>query len=156
MPHWMPLSCFQLTTHTGPYEHWPSKTPLLRDGQPTGTSIQGYTLLHQLQHAAGFLLITDFDCPFEEAVCFTLLGPQLEQISVRVWGAPYASFWLDELFESAAGTLCCDLSGLYLELSLRAWHVPYLLPKLQFARLKESAYLQRRDEAVQRLHERIR
>lgn len=153
--HWTPCSGFELVHHLGPYEDWPLETPLLLNGQPLQAKLQGYNLLHQLEHSAGHLLITDFDCPFEEAICFTLLNPQHERISQRVWGAPYASFWLDELFESQAGTLCCDVSGVLLELTLRPWHIPYLLPKLKFHRLSPQGYAERQSGAAHILQHKL-
>ena len=77
---------FSLAKHVGPYEHWPARTALLCDGVPTGTQIEGYVIEAQYRCEAGHLLITSFDCPFEESNSFTLLT----SVS-RCW--PPASCW---------------------------------------------------------------
>lgn len=39
--------------------------------------MKGYELLCQFETAAGYLLVTDYDCPFEEAVNFVLVSNDL-------------------------------------------------------------------------------
>lgn len=97
------LTEFSLQPHDGPYESWPVQTPLLRHGEPTGASLDGYQLLQQYALAdGGFLFITDFDCPFEETTVVTLMDAQLRLRDRRKLGAMYNSFlfesltWVDE------------------------------------------------------------
>jgi hypothetical protein len=87
------ISRFSLESHGGPYETWPLKSRLLLDGKLTGTSLAGYSLLHQFEIADGYFLVHDCDCPFEEMTHFTLLDRELRVLSSRGMGAPYAS-WL--------------------------------------------------------------
>lgn len=97
-----PTTRFALETHTGPYDKWPLKSRLIVDGMLTELRIPGYSLLHQFEIADGYLLMTDYDCPFEEATVFILLDRQLQMLTHRSIGAPYGSFvlerieWLDE------------------------------------------------------------
>lgn len=92
-----PIRRFALEQHSGPYESWPSRSHLIDAGVPTKVRVPGYNLLHQFALAAGFLLITDFDCPFEEATTFVLLAPDLKVLGTKTLGAPYASFLLDKV-----------------------------------------------------------
>src|SRR5471032_599619 len=89
---------FALVQHHGPYENWPEKNPVIIDGCASSLSISGFNLLRQYETAAGYLLVTDFDCPYEEAVCFVLVSQDLETVlSERKICQMYRSFWLDEV-----------------------------------------------------------
>lgn len=91
-----PLTEFSLQPHDGPYESWPVQTPLLRHGKPTGASLAGYQLLQQYALTDGYLFVTDFDCPYEEAIVVTLMDTQLRVRDRRKFSSLYKSF----LFES--------------------------------------------------------
>ena len=94
-----PLQRFALEKHRGPYEQWPMRTRVIVDGvlHPT-LAIPGYELLRQYQTDLGFVLITNYDCPFEEAVSITLVAPDLSRaISTGTVGAAYYTFWLDDV-----------------------------------------------------------
>lgn len=86
---------FALAKHGGPYEHWPVKTALLCDGVPTGTQIEGYVIEAQYCCEAGHLLITSFDCPFEESSSFTLLDQRFHVLATAELLVPYGSFLLN-------------------------------------------------------------
>ena len=88
---------FALETHDGPYENWPSKSRLIVDGIVTNQRLPGYSLLHQFALDDGFLLLTDYDCPFEECTNFILLGKILKNRSSRSLGVPYGSFLLEKI-----------------------------------------------------------
>jgi hypothetical protein len=91
------LDRFALETHDGPYEKWPPKSRLIVDGALTEARVPGYSLLHQFEITDGYLLVTDYDCPFEEATNFILLDRQLEILAHRSIGAPYCSFLLEKI-----------------------------------------------------------
>ena len=88
-----PLQRFALEKHRGPYEQWPMRTRVIVDGVPHPTlTIPGYELLRQYQTDLGFVLITNYDCPFEEAVSITLVAPDLSRaISTGTIGAAYST-----------------------------------------------------------------
>jgi hypothetical protein len=88
---------FALEKHAGRYESWPLKTRLLVDSTLTDVHVPGYSLLHQFSCDDGFLLITDYDCPFEEATGFTLLNADLQLAATRTLAVPYGSFLLDKI-----------------------------------------------------------
>jgi hypothetical protein len=89
---------FSLARHTGPYEAWPLKTPLLIHGAHTGISVPGYVLLAQFSTLEYHLLVTDYDCPFEERTEFILLDKDKTRVlDCRDIGGAYASFLFDGL-----------------------------------------------------------
>ena len=93
-----PVALFSLQTHAGDYQAWPFETQLLLNNQPTQTYLLGYQLLHQLQLASGeYVLITDWDCPFEEATEVLLLSTQLKLLARHTFAVPYGSYLLDTL-----------------------------------------------------------
>jgi hypothetical protein len=89
-----PITTFSLVTHEGPYTDWPLETPLLADGVPTGTSIAGFVIDGQYRCDEGFLLITSWDCLFEESYEFLLLSSNLRQLDRVSLGAPYSTYLL--------------------------------------------------------------
>ena len=92
------INIFSLQTHLGEYKNWPLKTLLLKNGESTTTYLPGYELLHQFElPASEYLLITDWDCPFEEATEFILLDSTLKILAKRKLAVPYGSFLLENL-----------------------------------------------------------
>jgi hypothetical protein len=89
-----PISLFSLETHDGPYEAWPKKTRLFANGGDTGKSVSGYVVEAQYRCAAGHLLITSYDCPYEEANDFLLLNDRFETIAKTSLGMMYNTFLL--------------------------------------------------------------
>ena len=127
-----PLQRFALEKHSGPYERWPVRTRVIVDGVPHPTlAIPGYELLRQYQTDLGFVLITNYDCPFEEAVSISLVAPDLSRvISTGTIGAAYYTFWLDDVEWIDANQFrltCKDTAGDWL-VTLRARHIPVLAP----------------------------
>lgn len=123
-----PISRFTLEQHSGPYEDWPTRTLLIDGGTPTRTRVPGYNLLHQFELPMGFLLITDYDCPFEEATSFLLLDADREVRATRTLGAPYASFLLDRV------QVLDDTSLLAYFYDNDAWKLTIRKPGLWFGR----------------------
>ena len=92
------IDSFSFVTHTGDYQSWPLKTQLLHHKQPTQTHLPGYQLLHQFILATGeYVLITDWDCPFEEATEVVLLSAAFALTARHSFSAPYGSFNLEDL-----------------------------------------------------------
>lgn len=93
-----PTTLFSMQTHTGDYQKWPLETLLLKNALPTQTYLPGYQILHQFQLNSGeYLLISDWDCPFEEATEVLLLSAKLALIARHSFGVPYGSFNLKDL-----------------------------------------------------------
>jgi hypothetical protein len=86
-----------LEQHCGAYETWPLTSRVLVRGVAGAAAVPGYVLLHQFDIPDGYLLVTDCDCPFEEATSFTLLDHNMELLATRSVGWMYCSFLLDAL-----------------------------------------------------------
>lgn len=140
-----PSSRFSLQDHNGPYESWPLKSRLLADGMPTPASLPGYSLLHQFETSEGYLLVTDWDCPFEEMTHFTLLNFTFRVLCSRRFGAPYASWLLQE---------CHQIDGNSFEATfgenerwlivIRSWGLSYVYPRIKLQKVCGAVLSDRR------------
>jgi hypothetical protein len=125
-------SRFCLERHQGPYETWPLRSRLLDEGRPTRLSLPGYDLIRQYQIDAGYLLVTDYDCPFEESTNFLLLSDDLHPLSRRRLGAPYASLSLEAIEWLDEQRFVAIMHGGHRWLgAIRPWGIPFLLPRLR-------------------------
>jgi hypothetical protein len=126
------ISRFTLEKHGGPYETWPLRSRVLLDGKPTEVFLPGYTLLYQFETPDGYILVTDYDCPFEEITNFALVSKRLRLQSCRWIGWMYETFllerieWVDEKTFTAffCGNLLCRFT-------VRSWGIPYIRPRLK-------------------------
>lgn len=89
-----PIQEFSFARHDGPYEQWPDRIPLLRNGVPTGARLQGYVVEAQYRCVYGNLLITSYDCPFEESNSFFLLTDEYTLLAQIRLAVPYGSYLL--------------------------------------------------------------
>jgi hypothetical protein len=127
-----PINRFTLEKHDGPYEAWPLRSRLSMDGKPTDISLPGYALLHQFEIPNGYVLVTDYDCPYEEITNFALISKQLRLQSCRWLGWMYETFlldrieWIDDRTFTAffCGNFCCRFT-------VRSWGIPYIRPRLK-------------------------
>jgi hypothetical protein len=134
-----PIDIFSLARHEGPYDTWPRTTALRMHGRLTGAKVPGYVLQAQYRCAAGYLLATSWDCPYEEMQTFALLSSELELLGQRNYGAPYGSVWLLGHEPVAADTVAfhCD-DGRDVVISVRAKR-PFLIGPLLKMRVVERA-----------------
>lgn len=127
-----PITRFSLEKHDGPYEKWPLRSRLFLDGQPTRLSLPGYTLLHQFETPDGYLLVTDYDCPFEEITNFALISRRLRLQSCRWVGWMYETFLLEHLAWIDDRTFTASFYGdLRCRFTVRSWGIPYIRPRLK-------------------------
>ncbi|WP_322074470.1 hypothetical protein [Burkholderia cepacia] len=135
-----PIERFALETHDGPYETWPSRTAVLVNGERSGLTVSGYVLLRQFETPAAYLLVTDYDCLFEEAVTFTLVSKDpLKEIARRTVGAMYASCHLDDLAwadDRHFSATFVDIDGRW-DFTIRDRSVPFVLPRLGMIRVRD-------------------
>ncbi|MDF3086028.1 hypothetical protein [Burkholderia sola] len=135
-----PVDCFALATHDGPYEAWPTRTDVLVDGARSGLAVSGYVLLRQFEAPAAYLLVTDYDCPFEEAVTFTLVskGP-LKVLAQRTVGAMYASCHLDEMTWADDRHFSATFVGIdgRWDFTIRDVSVPFIRSRLGMRRVRD-------------------
>lgn len=125
---------FALVKHQGPYENWPQKTPVIIDGDLSALAISGFNLLRQYETTAGYVLVTDFDCPYEEAVCFVLLSRDLKTVlSERTVGQMYSSFPLDHVVWQDDAHFYATIDGLAdyrFYFTIRRFGIPWIYPRL--------------------------
>jgi hypothetical protein len=110
------------------------------DGRESDVLVPGYTLLHQFRVDDGYLLVTDHDCPFEEATTFTLLDPALRILSVCQVGKMYSSFLLTRLEWLDARRLTAWFGDDFrVRITLRPWGIPLIRPRLGIRRVRDDA-----------------
>ena len=100
-----------------------------------GYTLPGYTLLHQFETTSGYVLVTDFDCPFEERTNFVLLGPTLRMRSCRSLGGWYTSALLKdiEVIDDRRLVAIFSASDHFL-ITIRTWGIPVVRPRLKLER----------------------
>ncbi|MGH7217199.1 MAG: hypothetical protein ACREIG_08190 [Nitrospiraceae bacterium] len=136
-----PISRFSLEKHDGPYEQWPLRSRLFLDDKPTDISLPGYSLLHQFETSDGYILVTDYDCPYEEITNFAFISKQLGLQSCRWLGWMYETFllerieWIDDRTFTAffCGKFCCRLT-------VRSWGIPYIRPRLKLQLVRSGVH----------------
>jgi hypothetical protein len=129
---------FALESHTGSYENWPAKSRLIVDGVPIDLRLSGYSLLHQFEINHGYLLVTDYDCPYEEATNFVLLNRNLNILSFRSIGAPYCSFLLDKIeWLDEQNLIAVFYQNDRWKISIARRGIPYLRPQLSVKQLAD-------------------
>ncbi|MEN2474258.1 hypothetical protein [Burkholderia sp. GS2Y] len=135
-----PVERFTLEAHDGPYEAWPSRTHVLVDGARCGLAVSGYVLLRQFETPAAYLLVTDYDCPFEEAVTFTLVSKDpLKVCAQRTVGAMYASCHLDDITwvdNKHFSATFVGIDGRW-DFTIRDRSMPFVLPRLGMNRVHD-------------------
>jgi hypothetical protein len=113
-----PVKLFSLERHSGPYETWPRKTRLFVEGADTGQTVSGFVVEAEYKCKVGYLLITSYDCLFEEANTFTLLNERLETLSAVHLGGWYETFLLDKHMPTSANSLELHYGGLIYSLAI--------------------------------------
>jgi hypothetical protein len=116
---------------------------LISDGQMTSVRVPGIEILHQFDTFAGYLLVTDHDCPFEETFHFILLDRHFRIRSRRSLGAGFSFVptggvrtleklaWEDE--QNFVVTLTGPLERW--RFTIRRFGVPFLHPRLTATRV---------------------
>ena len=124
------ITTFSLEVHEGPYESWPAKSKLLADGAWTGERVPGCSIERQYTCDRHYLLVTSYDCPFEESQNFLLLDSRFRVVAKRFLGAPYDTFVLMDARPTGDRTIELVFAGdstWYLEIRPpSSWHGPRL------------------------------
>ena len=63
-----------------------TSTALVVDGKPAGIAIEGLQLVDQFDTGRGYLLVTDYNDPWEEQTVVTLLDAELKQVAKKRLG----------------------------------------------------------------------
>ena len=69
-----------------------TSTALLVDGKPAGIAIEGLQLVDQFDSGRGYLLVTDYNDPWEEQTVVTLLDAELKQVAKKRMGKFFGVF----------------------------------------------------------------
>lgn len=106
-----PIDRYSLEPHTGPYSSWPLDSPLRVNGVLTQSRVPGYVVEAQYESSLGDILITSYDCPFEESNTFVLLGSAQVVVSRAELVVPYGSFLLHDHWPVDASTIGLHYHG---------------------------------------------
>jgi hypothetical protein len=134
---------FTLLAHTGDPDTWPLDSQLIADAERTSTRIPGIEILEQFEIIAGYLLVTDYDSPFEETFHFVLLDHELRIVSSRSLGTRLSFVpdgrvhLLEELRWEDDWHFVVTLteSPGHWRFTIRRFNIPFLHPKLDVTRL---------------------
>lgn len=63
-----------------------TSTSLLVDGKPAGVAIEGLQIVDQFDTGRGYLLVTDYNDPWEEQTVVTLLDAEFKQVAKKRLG----------------------------------------------------------------------
>ncbi|MDL2285087.1 hypothetical protein LJC19_08135 [Oxalobacter sp. OttesenSCG-928-P03] len=127
------ITRFTLESHTGPYGTWPETTRLIADGNMLALAIPGYQLLRQFETEAGYLLVTDYDSAYEEAISFTLIDKSCTQIlSTRQISAPHESYGLGDIIwkDQWRFDATIEHTGMVASFTIRKFNIPGFYPQL--------------------------
>lgn len=89
-----PIQRYTLADPSGAGDKPVSSAALLDAGRAIGAQVPGCLIEAQYATPMGTLLVTSYDCPFEEANSFVLLDERHAERARAALGAPYASFLL--------------------------------------------------------------
>jgi hypothetical protein len=101
----IPIDRYSLEPHAGPYSSWPLDSALRVNGTLTQARVPGYVVEAQYETSLGDVLVTSYDCPFEEASVFVLLDRSYAIVSRAKLVVPYGSFLLHAHWPMDASTV---------------------------------------------------
>ena len=85
------ISCFSFKPQPGPYETWSLCSELILNGNPTGKYVPGFVIGAQYAYKDLYLLVTSWDCPYEESQEFILLSKDLTVLCKKHIGHIYST-----------------------------------------------------------------
>ncbi len=89
------ISFFSFQQQTGPYETWSLCSELIMDGEKTGKYIPGFVIGAQYAYKDLYLIVTSWDCPYEESQEFILLSKDLTVLCKKHIGHIYSTITLE-------------------------------------------------------------
>ena len=89
------ISTFSLKKQTSPYEAWQLKSELLINGERTDKFVPGFVIEAQYSFKDFYLIVTSWDCAYEESQEFLLLSKDLEVLSKKHIGELYSTVWIE-------------------------------------------------------------
>lgn len=142
-----PITQFSLAGSDAPSAKAGMRSRLLSDGGPTSTCLPGRRVASQFALDCGYLVVTDFDDPWEEWTFISLLDERLRLLSCRQLGSLGTAFasktfslkaieWVDSRHFVAVPFNEAD--GRY-QFTIRSWGIPFLRPRLEKQLLRIEA-----------------
>ena len=89
------ISSFSFNTQPGPYETWSLCSELIKDGKRTGKYVPGFVIGAQYAYKDLYLIVTSWDCPYEESQEFILLSKDLTVMCKKHIGHIYSTILLE-------------------------------------------------------------
>ena len=89
------ISLFSLKKPASPYETWHLKSELLINKKQTGKYVPGFSLEAQYAFKDYYLIVTSWDCAYEESQEFLLLSKNLDVLSKKHVGEIYSTVWIE-------------------------------------------------------------
>lgn len=90
------ISTFSFKQQLGPYETWSLCSELIMNGKRTGKYVPGFIIGAQYAYKDLFLLVTSWDCPYEESQEFILLSKDLTVLCKKHIGHIYSTVLLED------------------------------------------------------------
>jgi len=89
------INLFTFRRPSSSYEIWKLESELLMNGKNTNTSIPGFFIEAQYSYKNLYLIVTSWNCCYEDSLEFLLLTKDLEVINKRHMGQLYSSTLLE-------------------------------------------------------------
>ena len=93
------INKFTLPKHEGNYEDWPLKSVLYYDGKALNVKVRGFVIEEQFELPEYFLLLMNFDCPYEEACEVAVLNKQFKLVGTYIFSTFYGSYLFNQISE---------------------------------------------------------
>ena len=89
------ISLFSFNQQPGPYETWSLCSELIISGERTGKYVPGFVIGAQYAYKDLYLIVTSWDCPYEESQEFILLSKDLTVLCKKHIGHIYSTVILE-------------------------------------------------------------
>ncbi|MDH3608545.1 MAG: hypothetical protein OEQ24_04785 [Gammaproteobacteria bacterium] len=89
------ISSFLFKPQPGPYETWSLCSELIMDGKRTGKYVPGFVIGAQYAYKDLYLIVTSWDCSYEESQEFILLSNDLTVLCKKHIGHIYSTILLE-------------------------------------------------------------
>jgi len=90
------ITNFSFKPQPGPYETWSLCSELIKDDKRTGKYVPGFVIGAQYAYKDLYLIVTSWDCPFEESQEFILLSKDLTVLCKKHIGHIYSTILLED------------------------------------------------------------
>lgn len=89
------ISLFSFNRQPGPYETWSLCSELIMNEKRTGKYVPGFVIGAQYTYKDLYLIVTSWDCPYEESQEFILLSKDLTVLCKKHIGHIYSTVILE-------------------------------------------------------------